>query len=369
MKIEVLMAIRSKGKRDIHAILSSIKLQTDARIAIYHYNGARQETLDYEGHVVNVHYLATGEKLNAYNKLLRLTDADIALFVEPSEKLALNYGSVIADAFVSNPKCDGIVFGFSATGRRLKYNDVERCLLGNMCFKISAINNRGLSFESIAGRVFEAASFEVFKRSFLAWPAKVFGVEEPILTSGLSSAFDEKNHVYLDAYQHGILWPMLSLVRYWSKPKKYRPSLSLHLREASTGYQAYLFRGYEENERIGGSLLPYAVCVISLLGLATQTVLSLLIVFTEVQYIPIWVSLVFLVFFAVIYAFVAPKVRNPKFIFITGLSVGLTSFIVSLVTYLLMKVSGPMATYGAFICAVVIVGITYCFAPSRLRNN
>ncbi len=369
MKIEVLMAIRSKGKKDINAILSSINLDSDVRIAIYHYNGAKEERLSYNGHTVNVHYIADGKKMGAYNTLLGLTDAGVVLFADPTQKFITGYQQVIENAFEEKPKCDGILFGAGKEAKRVGSKEVFKHSFTGLCIKTSVLRERELTFIDIDDETFNEGVISVFRNDFVAWPSRCFGKADPIILNDEPIQLDEINRTFYDTHRIGIAWPFLSLGRYLKKDKKKR-SFKDHLRDARAGHHAYLFRGYEEeNKRIKENPLPFVIMVMSLLGLAIQLVLSLLIVFTEAQYIPIWVALVFVVLFAVIYAFAAPKVHNAKAILINGISIGAVSFAAALITYLAMKVSWAMAIYGAFICLVVVLGVIYCFAPPRAKKK
>ncbi len=369
MKIEVLMAIRSKGKKDINAILSFINLDSDARIAIYHYNGVKEERLNYNGHTVNVHYIADGTKMAAYNSLLSLTDAGVVLFADPTQKLITGYQQVIENAFEEKPKCDGILFGAGKEAKRVGSKEVFKHSFAGLCMKTSVLRERELTFIDMDDETFNEGVISVFRSDFVVWPSRCFGRMDPILLNDAPIELDETNHAFYDTHRIGIAWSFMSFGRYLKQDKRKR-SFKDHLKDARAGYHAYLFRGYEEeNKRIKENPLPFIISVISLLGLAIQLVLSLLIVFTEVQYIPIWVALVFVVLFAVIYAFAAPKVHNAKAILINGVSVGLASFAAALITYLTMKVSWAMSIYGAFICLVVVLGVMYCFAAPRFKKK
>ena len=370
MKIEVLIAIKSKGKKDISAILSSMNIDSDARIAVYHYNGAKEEKLDYKGHTVCVHYIAAGTKMAAYNELLRLTDADVVLFADPTQRFVSDYGDQIESAFTLYPKCDGMLFGAKKDGKRVGVKEARKHSLSALCMKVTVLREREMAFIDVDDEAYNEGAANAFRHEFVSWPSRCVGNSETILKNDDSIEKDVMNYAFYHSHRLGILWPAASLIQFFRLDKKKRGTLRAHLKEAGAGHRAYLFRGYEEeNKPIKENPLPFAVSVISMLGFSIQLILSLLIVFTEVQYIPIWVSLIFLVLFAVIYAFASPKVRNAKVIFVSRITIGMVSFAGALVTYLSMNISWAMSIYGAFICFAVVIGLAYCFVlPRRGRR-
>ena len=369
MKIEVLIAIKSKGKKDISAILSSMNIGSDARVAVYHYNGAKEEKLDYKGHSVCIHYIVAGTKMAAYNELLKLADADVILFADPTQRFVSGYGGQIESAFTLYPKCDGVLFCAKKDGKRVGMKEARRHSFSALCMKAAVLHERGMAFTDMGDEAYNEGAADVFRHEFVAWPSRCAGKIENILTNDVPLECDEISCAFYDSHRLGILWPAASLIRFIRLDKKLSGTLRSHFRKARTGHRAYLFRGYEEeNAPIKGNLLPFAVSIISMLGFAAQMVLSLLIVFTETQYIPIWVSLIFLVLFAIIYAFASSRAHNANAILANGIAISLTSFGVGLATYLFAGASWAMSIYGAFICLVVVFGLVYCFAPRRRKN-
>ena len=367
MKLEVLIAIKSQGKKDINAILSSMNIDSFARIAVYHYNGSKEEQIDFKGHLVHIYYIAEGTKVAAYNALLKLTDADVALFADPTTKYAPGYSNIIESAFDASPRCDGALFGASKEGKRVGVREVRKHSFSALCMKTNVLRERGISFIDLDDGAYDEGVINVFRHECVAWPSRCIGKGTQILTKDEPLICDEANMAFYDSHHIGTMWPCASLIRHTKQDKKKRLSLRAHINEARKGHRADLFWGYEgENKPIKENPFPFVISLISMLGLAVQLVLSLLIVFTEVQYIPIWVSLIFLVLFVVIYAFASPKTHNAKAIRLTGIAAGIASFAGALTTYLLMNVSWAMSVYGAFICLAVVLGVMYCFSLAHI---
>ena len=369
MKIEVLIVIKSKGKKDISAILSSMNIDSDARVAVYHYNGAKEEQLDYKGHKVCVHYIAAGTKMAAYNELLKLTDADVVLFADPTQKFVSGYRGQIESAFALYPKRDGILFGAKKDGKRIGTKEVRRHSFSALCMKTSVLHERDMAFIDIDNETYNEGATDVFRHEFVAWPSRCVGKIRPILVNGEPLTIDEANCAFYDSHRLGVLWLVTSFVRFLRLDKEKRGSLKNYLKEARIGNRDYLFKGYgKRNIPIKENPFPFVMSLISMVGFAVQLVLSLLIVFTEVQYIPIWVSLIFLVLFAVIYAFTLSKTHDVKVVLASGFIISLASFGGGLATFLLLNVSWTMAVYGALICSMAVGGLAYCFAPRQLNR-
>ena len=368
MKIEALIAIKSKGKKDIPAILSSMNIDSDARIAVYHYNGAKEEKLDYKGHSVCVHYIAAGTKMAAYNELLKLSNADVVFFAEVTDKFVQDYQSIIGPCFAKHPRCDGVLFGVEKDDLRIGIKMAKRYSFSALCMKISALQERRLAFIDVDDEAFDAGAIDVFRHEFVAWPSRCAGSSEVLSRNDGFLTRDEASDAFYDTFRIGAGWSLASLCRFFRR--KHGSSLRAHFKKACAGHEAFLLGNYEkENEPIRKNPFPFVILLISMLGLAVQLSLSLLIVFTEVQYIPIWVALIFAIVFAAIYTFALPKVHNAKAVIANGLAIGAASFIGALVTYLCMGVSWAMSIYGAFICLVVVLGMVYCLAPSKVRKN
>ena len=366
MRIEILIAIQSEGKKDIRAILSSIGLASDAIIYVYHYNGSKEGQLDFNGHSVMVVYGPAETKIAAYNVLLNIVSGDCFLFVEPTERLVDGYPMLIESALTSNSKTDGIVFGCQCATKRVKYRSRNSLSLSNLCIRSNFVRSRAASFIDPKDKSCFLGSVQSFVRDCLAWPARFAGVSQTILGKTSNPSLSAIDHGFVDSHIFGMLWPFFFVWRFLRADRKERDGFWAYFRKYRQGHSLYVHQGHVAAcEPVKNNLPAFVISCISLTGFATQVVLALLIVFTEVQYIPIWVSLIFLALFGLAYAVSSIKVHNNKALRINTASISVAALIAGLVTYLAMGVSWAMSLYGALICFAVILIVVYCFWPFK----
>ena len=369
MKIEVLIAIRSKGKKDILAALDSIGLMSDALVYVYHYNGTKKDSFRFGNHNVTVFYGGARTKIEAYNWLLLNAGGDYISFLDLSDRLLEGYANHLTSIIQRNLTADGVLFSCSKEIKRVRSTMVKNVILSNLWMKKETVKQRGLAFIDVYDPHYFSGSTQLFVKDFTAWPSRCVGTVKPATTSVKGDCLDTANYGFFDARRFGYLWPLICFARFShankEEPIQFKPFFLAYRR----GYLAYAYRGFEnENKPLKLFIFPFIVSCIAMVGLATQLVLSLLIVFTEVQYIPIWVSLTFIVSFAVTYALASPRIHNVKAILINGFSTAALSFVVGFLTFLALGVSWAMSLYGAFICGTIIAGLTYCFAPRRIKR-
>ena len=370
MKVETLIAIRSDGKKDISSILSYVGLESDALIYVYHYNGEKAEHFIHNGHQVRVCYGPITTKIGAYNSLLAQSNGDVLLFVEPTERLTPGYFNMIEGALADDSKADGVLFGYSKETKRVRFKFDQHQTLAHLCLRKDAVKSINLSFVETGDPAFFDGPVQVFVQDCLSWPLRFIGKTDSLVVPRETPVIDVKNMAFRDARRFGVFSMFLCLPRFAAQKRSERRPVSLFFSDYWEGRRAYLYQGMKsENQPLKKNLLPFVVSCIALLGLATQLVLALLIVFTETQYIPIWVSIIFLIVFVLAYAFSAPKVHNIRATLINGFSAAVAAFLASLITYLSMNASWALSAYGAFVCLAAVLGIMYCFMPSRIARN
>ena len=369
MKIALLVSLRDIEPSVALERLCALPLQSDA-IALV--QGAEQESHVIEhvdDHIVELVFATYIDEGKAHNDLLAYCDADVVAFHSLGEDLNPDYAALIERAFAHCPKAQSICFGEETEKKHLPYRKLMAFGLGNVAFRTQAVAERGISF--LEGRIQE--SKEAIELAFLydlnAWPNRTFLYSEHLVSS-VPTALSARDQGFVSTYRFGVLW----LASFYAIVKRRDaarfPSAKEYCREGFSGHRDALSRYLvgEEKPKSKENLFFVSIAIISLLGMASQGILSLRTVFAEIMYIPIWISLVFLTVFAVIYALVAPRLYRQRLVFWWGLGIGLLSTIACLVTLLFSGVNPYMSIYGALLEFVLVFGLVFCFLSIGTRT-
>ncbi len=337
-------------------------LECDLCCATYGETEDHQEA-DVNGHKVVFDVLPLCETSALRNALLENVHEGYLFFADIRDSLVTGYAQRIEDAFVKYPRAAGIAFG-CLEDKRLKVKQAREHGIKGAAFPIAAIKSKGITFLRDGVKEIDSACCDCFLFDNACWPSTLMGLKEEVIVSKqIEQETDLSRDAYYYSHAYGILWWLF----YWLKNHSYKKEQNMKFRPfwgmGYRGHRDYLRRGIPLDEG-KGSTLAFVISIISLVGLATQAILSLVVTFTETQYIPIWVSLIFLVVFAVAYAFSMPKVRPLRNVIIVTAAVAVASIIGCMIPLLCLGVNVYLSIFGAFLVTCLVIGITYCFMPS-----
>ena len=339
-------------------------LESDAYVACYGEEPSSEEaTLN--GHKIHIETVPYKEISLLRNALLEKLPGGYFFFADKDDVLASGYPKVIEDSFASSPRASGIAFGMGHETKRLKTKELLVHGLNGIAFPSEIVKARNVCFlRDGSSTESESASGDCFLFDNGCWPSIIAGKRHTILLQenkgDAPSVLPKASFFYSHAF--GVLWWLIYLAKQNKLRKKSGVSFKEFWFQGFQGHRSYLRKGMPLNDDKGNTL-AFVVSIVALVGLAVQSVLSLVVTFTETQYIPIWVSLVFLAIFAVAYAIALPKVRPIKNILITTSAVTVAVIAGCLVVLLCLKVNVYLSIFGAFLCACLTIGITYCFLP------
>lgn len=362
--IDFTILVACKGKTKEEILGSPLVLSTRSNTIICNIGEADSEETETVGDPqLTIINNSRSDWAYARNLLINRVSTKLFMFAGLGTALADDYDSAIDSRISQIDKYGAICFGIQTKSfKRCKPTELFGHGIEGIVFNTESVTSRELifPFSSLSGEGRE--SVDCFLHDASLWPSTVYPVAEPIFTKDPERTFNQgiQSAAYLNSHRFGILWwfPLLK-----KSDSNGNVSLKQRLSAGLEGHRAYLRKelGADAVENRPNNVLALVISIISMVGIAVQSILSLLVTFTETQYIPIWLSLLFLVIFVILFAIFVAKVTRKAPLFIATVITAIATGVGCITTLVCLGVNGYLATFGAFICVTLIFGLLYCF--------
>ena len=292
------------------------------------------------------------------NALIKTTRAEFVLFIDERVNWIDGAKETLLSFLENHPQTSVFAYAQKQEGKVHRSN-VYGLPLFSFVFRREDLLARGIWFHGLVKERDYLPAIECcFIRDALSWPARFVVMSHPIVNEAQTlKEMNMANVAYFRTHCFGPLWWLPVGIK---GEKRFSP------KGGWAGHTEYLAQwlGLEKKKTVPLGVMPFVISLIALFGAVSQAALALVITFTETQYIPIWLSLLFIALFVVIYAFSVRKVGRPNYLMLAGVGTALLSVVALLIALLCLHVSPALSVFGGILCAVFSIGLVYCLRPS-----